>query len=50
MRPMPNSKLKKLTPVQQEYQLVALRRMPKRKVALNCLRAFLVGGLICVIG
>ncbi|THF78068.1 stage V sporulation protein AC [Cohnella fermenti] len=47
---MPNSKLKKLTPVQQEYQLVALKRMPKRKIARNCLRAFLTGGLICVIG
>ncbi|RUS42884.1 stage V sporulation protein AC [Cohnella sp. AR92] len=47
---MPNSKLKKLTPVQQEYQKVALRRMPKRRVGVNCLRAFLVGGLICLIG
>ncbi|MBW5448889.1 stage V sporulation protein AC [Cohnella sp. CFH 77786] len=47
---MSNSKLKKLTPVQQEYQKVAKRREPKRPVLLNSVRAFLVGGLICTLG
>ncbi|WP_123042940.1 stage V sporulation protein AC [Cohnella candidum] len=47
---MANKKLKKLTPVQQEYQKVAKRREPKRPVLLNTVRAFLVGGVICTLG
>jgi len=47
---MANNKLKKLTPVQQEYQLLAQRIEPPRPVWANCLRAFLVGGLICTLG
>ncbi|TJY40818.1 stage V sporulation protein AC [Cohnella pontilimi] len=47
---MPNNKKKKLTPVQQEYQQLAKKREPSRPVFANCLRAFLVGGIICVIG
>ncbi|WP_270170850.1 stage V sporulation protein AC [Paenibacillus sp. SYP-B4298] len=47
---MQKSKLKKLTPLQQEYNQMALARQPKRKTARNCLRAFLCGGLICVLG
>lgn len=47
---MSNKKKKKLTPIQQEYQDFAKDREPKRPVIKNCIRAFLVGGLICFIG
>ncbi|MDS0526925.1 stage V sporulation protein AC [Clostridium sp. SHJSY1] len=47
---MSNKKKKKLTPVQQEFQDLAKEIEPKRPVIKNCLRAFLVGGIICTIG
>lgn len=47
---MSNKKKKKLTPVQQEYQDFAKEREPKRPVIKNCVKAFFVGGIICVIG
>ncbi len=47
---MSNKKKKKLTPVQQEYQNLAKDRQPPRPVLANCLRAFLVGGFICLLG
>jgi stage V sporulation protein AC len=47
---MSNLKKKKLTPTQQEYQLFAQAREPKRPVLINTLRAFFTGGLICLIG
>lgn len=47
---MSNKKKKKLTPTQQEYQDFAKDREPKRPVVLNCIRAFIVGGIICTIG
>ncbi|HHV95708.1 MAG TPA: stage V sporulation protein AC [Clostridiaceae bacterium] len=47
---MSSKKQKKLTPVQQEYQEFAKAREPKRPVLKNCIRAFLVGGIICTIG
>jgi stage V sporulation protein AC len=47
---MADNKNKKLTMTQQEYQQVAKRKEPQRKVAINCLRAFMVGGFICLIG
>ncbi|WP_028610019.1 stage V sporulation protein AC [Paenibacillus harenae] len=47
---MANNKLKKATPVQQEYQRLAKQIEPKRPILKNCLRAFLTGGLICVVG
>jgi stage V sporulation protein AC len=47
---MSNKKKKKLTPVQQEYQFFARAREPRRPVLLNILRAFLVGGAICLLG
>ena len=47
---MSKKKIKKLTPTQQQYQVFAKSREPKRPVALNCFRAFLVGGIICTIG
>lgn len=35
---------------QKKYQQLAKKNEPARPVLANCLRAFLVGGLICVIG
>jgi stage V sporulation protein AC len=45
-----DAKKKKLTPVQQEYQKFAQKREPRRPVFMNCLKAFLVGGGICLLG
>ncbi|MGM0881867.1 MAG: stage V sporulation protein AC [Bacillota bacterium] len=47
---MANDKMKKATPVQQEYQELAKQIEPKRPIFKNCCRAFLAGGMICVIG
>ena len=47
---MSRKKKKKLSKTQQQYQKFAQTREPKRPVLMNCLRAFLVGGLICTIG
>lgn len=47
---MANNKKKKLTPVQQEYQALAKEKEPKRPLLANCVRAFIVGGLICLLG
>lgn len=47
---MSNSKKKKLTPVQQEYQGIQKQNEIKRPVVKNCIKAFLTGGLICLIG
>ncbi|UFJ41202.1 stage V sporulation protein AC [Brevibacillus humidisoli] len=47
---MPDQKRKKLTPVQLQYKEVAKRHEPPRPLLRNFSRAFLVGGLICLIG
>jgi stage V sporulation protein AC len=47
---MSSNKKKKLTPVQQEYQSIQKQNEIKRPVIKNCIKAFLVGGLICLIG
>jgi stage V sporulation protein AC len=47
---MSSKKRKKLTPIQQQYQDFAYAREPKRPILRNCIRAFLVGGIICTIG
>jgi stage V sporulation protein AC len=47
---MSSKKKKKLTPAQQKYQAFAKEREPKRPVVKNCIRAFMVGGLICTLG
>lgn len=47
---MSNNKKKKLTPVQQEYQQLAKKREPARPLLQNCIRAFIAGGLICLLG
>ncbi|MDZ5470377.1 stage V sporulation protein AC [Bacillus sp. 31A1R] len=41
---------KKMTPEQQKYKELEQKYELKRPVLKNCLRAFLVGGLICTIG
>jgi stage V sporulation protein AC len=43
-------KQKKLTPQQLQYQQLQKKHELKRPVLKNCLKAFLVGGIICVIG
>ena len=47
---MANEKKKNLTPVQQEYQKLQKATETKRPIFKNCLKAFLVGGFICLIG
>lgn len=47
---MSDKKKKNLTPTQQEYQALAKNREPQRPVLSNCIRAFLTGGFICLIG
>lgn len=47
---MSNKKKKELTPIQQEYYSFAKDREPKVPVLKNCLKAFLVGGGICLLG
>ena len=47
---MSNMKKKKMTPVQQEYDKLVSTIEPKRPILVNCIRAFLVGGTICLIG
>ncbi len=47
---MPNNRMKNLTPVQQEYQELAKQEEPKRPLFRNSIRAFLAGGVICLIG
>lgn len=47
---MSNNKKKQLTPVQQEYQELQKKHETKRPIVRNCIKAFLVGGLICLVG
>lgn len=47
---MADQKKKKLTLVQQEYQELAKRHEPPRPLVRNFVRAFLVGGFVCLIG
>ncbi|MFC5450316.1 stage V sporulation protein AC [Paenibacillus aestuarii] len=47
---MANNKKKNMTMTQQEYQQLAKEKEPPRPVLKNCFRAFLVGGVICLIG
>ncbi|SCM81273.1 Stage V sporulation protein AC [uncultured Sporomusa sp.] len=47
---MSSIKRKKLTPSQQQYQDFARAREPQRPLFKNCIRAFIVGGIICTIG
>jgi stage V sporulation protein AC len=47
---MSSKKTKKLSPTQKQYQDFAKARETKRPIVVNCLRAFVIGGIICVIG
>lgn len=47
---MANTKMKKLTPIQQQYQALAHKHEPPRPLLKNFTRAFLVGGGISVLG
>ncbi|MED4582568.1 stage V sporulation protein AC [Brevibacillus choshinensis] len=47
---MADQKKKKLTLMQQEYQQLAKKHEPQRPLVRNFTRAFLVGGVICLIG
>lgn len=47
---MADKKKKNLPPNAQEYQAFQQERETKRPVLKNCIKAFLVGGLICAIG
>ena len=47
---MANKNKKTLKQTQQEYQQVQKKYEIKRPVLKNCLKAFLVGGIICTIG
>ncbi|KKE79001.1 stage V sporulation protein AC [Oceanobacillus caeni] len=47
---MSDKKKKKLPPQAQEYQSFQQDREVKRPIFKNCIKAFLVGGTICLIG
>jgi len=47
---MSNKKKKRLTPIQAQYDELVKSIEPKRPIFKNCLKAFLVGGIICTIG
>lgn len=42
--------MQKKTPEQQQYEQLQQKHEIKRPVLKNCLKAFLVGGIICVVG
>ncbi len=44
------SKQKNVTPEQQKYQQLQQKHELKRPILKNCIKAFFVGGLICVVG
>lgn len=47
---MPGKRNKELSPAQRQYLQYASKHEPKRRIVVNCIRAFLVGGLICAFG
>ncbi|MGP4040646.1 stage V sporulation protein AC [Gracilibacillus sp. D59] len=47
---MSDNQKKKLSPVQQEYQQLQSEREVKRPILANCIKAFFIGGFICLIG
>jgi len=47
---MSNMKKKRLTAAQLQYNELVDNMEPKRPIFKNCVRAFLVGGIICTIG
>lgn len=49
-KPGATMKLNSMSLTEQEYKQIAKKHKPKPKVLINCLKAFLVGGTICLIG
>jgi stage V sporulation protein AC len=47
---MATSKQKNMTPQQHKYQQLQQKHEIKRPVLKNCIKAFFVGGIICVVG
>ena len=47
---MSNMKKKRLTTAQLQYNELVDNMEPKRPILKNCVRAFIVGGIICTIG
>jgi len=47
---MSNMKKKRLTAAQLQYNELVDNMEPKRPILKNCVRAFIVGGIICTIG
>lgn len=47
---MADQKKKKLPPEAQKFQAFQEQREPKRPIFKNCIKAFFVGGLICLLG
>lgn len=47
---MGNKQKQKMTPAQQQYQQLEQKHELKRPVLKNCVKAFFVGGIICLIG
>lgn len=47
---MSSSKKKNVTPAQETYQKLASKHELKRPVVKNCISAFFIGGLICLLG
>jgi stage V sporulation protein AC len=47
---MSNMKKKRMTTAEQQYDALVSSIEPKRPIFKNCIRAFLVGGIICTIG
>lgn len=47
---MSKKQKEKMTLTQKEYQELAKSKEPPRPVFVNCLKAFLVGGVICLVG
>ncbi|WP_243292469.1 stage V sporulation protein AC [Bacillus sp. FJAT-47783] len=47
---MANEKRKENTPTMQEYYQLEKKHETKRPLFKNCLKAFLVGGIICTVG
>lgn len=43
-------KKKNLEPIQKEYQSIAKNKEPKRQALKNVIHAYIVGGLICILG
>lgn len=47
---MSSIKRKNLTQLQQQYQDFARAREPQRPILINCIHAFITGGIICTLG